>query len=59
MITISAFADEAAADLAGQIEVLTELVHRWTPEHMHQRGLEDDLVEVRAKTREFFDRVFR
>jgi [glutamine synthetase] adenylyltransferase / [glutamine synthetase]-adenylyl-L-tyrosine phosphorylase len=41
-----------------QMRVLTELVHRWTPEHLHDRGLDAKLAQIRERTREFFDRVF-
>jgi hypothetical protein len=42
-----------------QIEVLTELVHRWTPAHMNDQSLAARLSQVRKRTREFFDRLFR
>jgi glutamate-ammonia-ligase adenylyltransferase len=41
-----------------QMRILTELVHRWTPEHLHSGSLDAKLAEIRARTREFFDRVF-
>jgi glutamate-ammonia-ligase adenylyltransferase len=41
-----------------QIRILTELVHRWTPDHMHDRSLDAKLAQIRERTREFFDRVF-
>jgi len=41
-----------------QMRVLTELVHRWTPEHLHDRSLDAKLAQIRERTREFFDRVF-
>jgi hypothetical protein len=40
------------------MRVLTELVYRWTPEHLHDRGLDAKLAQIRERTREFFDRVF-
>jgi glutamate-ammonia-ligase adenylyltransferase len=42
-----------------QLEVLTELVQRWTPAHMNDRPLAAKLSQVRKQTREFFDRLFR
>jgi glutamate-ammonia-ligase adenylyltransferase len=42
-----------------QLEVLTELVRRWTPPHMNDRPLNAKLAQVRKRTREFFDRLFR
>ena len=41
-----------------QFEVLTNLVKRWTPEHLHGRRIDATLREVRGRTREFFDRLF-
>jgi glutamate-ammonia-ligase adenylyltransferase len=41
-----------------QMRILTELVHRWTPERLHDRGLDAKLAQIRARTREFFDRIF-
>jgi [glutamine synthetase] adenylyltransferase / [glutamine synthetase]-adenylyl-L-tyrosine phosphorylase len=42
-----------------QLAVLTELVHRWTPEHMQNERLSVKLSQIRQQTREFFDRIFR
>jgi glutamate-ammonia-ligase adenylyltransferase len=41
-----------------QMRILTELVHRWTPEHLHGGSLDAKLAQIRTRTREFFDRVF-
>jgi glutamate-ammonia-ligase adenylyltransferase len=41
-----------------QFEVLTGLVKRWTPAHLHEQPLDVTLREIRARTREFFDRLF-
>jgi glutamate-ammonia-ligase adenylyltransferase len=41
-----------------QLEVLTNLVKRWTPEGLHERPLDETLREIRTRTREFFERVF-
>jgi glutamate-ammonia-ligase adenylyltransferase len=41
-----------------QLDVLTDLVRRWTPEGLHSRPLDETLREIRTRTREFFDRVF-
>ena len=41
-----------------QFEVLTELVKRWTPAHLHQQPLDVTLGEIRRRTREFFQRLF-
>src|ERR1700691_2542377 len=42
-----------------QSETLAELVRRWTPEELHDQRLDLKLGEIRQKTREFFNRVFR
>jgi glutamate-ammonia-ligase adenylyltransferase len=41
-----------------QFEILTSLVNRWTPEHLHQDRLDATLKEIRQRTREFFNRLF-
>jgi glutamate-ammonia-ligase adenylyltransferase len=41
-----------------QFEVLTELVKRWTPPHLHEQRLDATLREIRQRTREFFKRLF-
>ena len=41
-----------------QFEVLTELVKRWTPAHLHEQPLDVTLDEIRRHTREFFQRLF-
>jgi [glutamine synthetase] adenylyltransferase / [glutamine synthetase]-adenylyl-L-tyrosine phosphorylase len=40
------------------LEVLTNLVKRWTPEHLHDQRIDTALDEIRGRTREFFNRVF-
>ncbi len=39
-------------------EILTELVSRWTPEHLHDEPLELELAHIQERTREFFERLF-
>jgi glutamate-ammonia-ligase adenylyltransferase len=41
-----------------QFEVLTELVRRWTPDHLHDQRLDVELAQIRAGTRTLFDRLF-
>ena len=41
-----------------QFEVLTDLVKRWTPPHLHEQRLDATLKEIRRRTREFFNRLF-
>jgi glutamate-ammonia-ligase adenylyltransferase len=42
-----------------QLEVLTELGHRWIPSHLHNLPLDAQLAAIRQKTRDFFERLFR
>lgn len=42
-----------------QLTLLTELVRRWTPEHMHDQRLDEKLRQIRKRTREFFERLFQ
>jgi glutamate-ammonia-ligase adenylyltransferase len=41
-----------------QFEVLTDLVKRWTPEHLHGQRIDATLHEIRAHTRNYFHRLF-
>ncbi len=41
-----------------QLEVLTELVHRWTPPALHGRPLEEELADMRRRTRRMFQQIF-
>ncbi len=41
-----------------QFDMLTSLVKRWTPEHLHQQRIDATLREIRRTTREFFNRLF-
>ena len=41
-----------------QFEVLTSLVRRWTPEHLHHQRIDTTLAEIRNRTRAFFNRLF-
>lgn len=41
-----------------QIELVTELVHRWTPEHLNRQPLRAQLTQIRLRTREVFERMF-
>ena len=41
-----------------QFAILTNLVNRWTPEHLHEGRLDATLREIRRRTREFFKRLF-
>ncbi|HUK18486.1 MAG TPA: hypothetical protein VLW65_18815 [Bryobacteraceae bacterium] len=41
-----------------QLEILTNLVERWTPENLHGQRIEATLRDIRRRTREFFNRMF-
>ncbi|MGA2185427.1 MAG: glutamine-synthetase adenylyltransferase [Bryobacteraceae bacterium] len=41
-----------------QMECLTELVHRWAPEHMCRQPITAQLAQIKGRTRETFDRLF-
>jgi glutamate-ammonia-ligase adenylyltransferase len=51
-------AEGSLPSATSQVEVLTDLVKRWTPERLHAQPLDATLREIRGRTREFFDRVF-
>jgi glutamate-ammonia-ligase adenylyltransferase len=41
-----------------QLEMISRLVARWTPEHLHDQPLPEELQQIQDRTREFFDRLF-
>ena len=41
-----------------QLEILSNLVRRWTPPHLLEEGLERALQGIRQHTRDFFTRLF-
>jgi glutamate-ammonia-ligase adenylyltransferase len=41
-----------------QLAVLTDLVRRWTPEHLNRQPLKQELSKIQNRTREIFDRLF-
>jgi glutamate-ammonia-ligase adenylyltransferase len=41
-----------------QLEILTSLVQRWTPPHLHQERIDATLRDIRKRTRAFFDGLF-
>jgi len=41
-----------------QFEVLTNLVKRWTPEHLHGQRIDATLRDIRGRTRDYFHRLF-
>ena len=51
-------AEGALPTAQGQFEILTALVKRWTPDHLHRDRLDLTLSEIRRTTREYFHRLF-
>ncbi|MGI8742223.1 MAG: glutamine-synthetase adenylyltransferase [Bryobacteraceae bacterium] len=41
-----------------QLAILTDVVHRWTPDHLNHQSLQAQLPHIRNRTREIFDRLF-
>ena len=41
-----------------QLEMISELVSRWTPQHLHDQPLAQEVAQIQARTREYFDRLF-
>jgi glutamate-ammonia-ligase adenylyltransferase len=41
-----------------ELENLTELVRRWTPDHLQDQPLDIELAQIQSGTREFFNRLF-
>jgi len=41
-----------------QLENLTDLVCRWTPDHLHDQPLDIELAQIQRQTREYFNRLF-
>src|SRR5581483_7536435 len=55
------YSGHTAGDLPNaesQVAALTSLVRRWTPDHLNQQPLKAQLAQIRARTREIFDRLF-
>jgi [glutamine synthetase] adenylyltransferase / [glutamine synthetase]-adenylyl-L-tyrosine phosphorylase len=41
-----------------QLEMIEELTGRWTPHHLHDQPLTEELEQIRARTRDYFLRLF-
>lgn len=54
----SGHAQPSLPNSEAQLRVLTELVHRWTPEHQNGQPLTAELAKIQNGTREIFDRLF-
>jgi [glutamine synthetase] adenylyltransferase / [glutamine synthetase]-adenylyl-L-tyrosine phosphorylase len=40
------------------LDMLTDVISRWTPPRLHDQPLPDKVVYIRSRTREVFDRIF-
>ncbi|MCX6604754.1 MAG: glutamine-synthetase adenylyltransferase [Acidobacteria bacterium] len=40
------------------LDMLTDIISRWTPVHLHDQPLPDKVEQIRSRTREIFDRLF-
>ena len=40
------------------LDMLTDIISRWTPLHLHDQPLPDKVEQIRSRTREIFDRLF-
>jgi [glutamine synthetase] adenylyltransferase / [glutamine synthetase]-adenylyl-L-tyrosine phosphorylase len=54
----SGHAEASLPHSESQLRVLTELVHRWTPEHRKTQPLKSELAKIQNHTREIFERLF-
>jgi glutamate-ammonia-ligase adenylyltransferase len=54
----SGHAEGSLPNSESQLEVLTDLVHRWTPDHLNHQPLKIELSKIQNRTREIFDRLF-
>jgi glutamate-ammonia-ligase adenylyltransferase len=54
----SGHAEGSLPNSESQLEVLTDLVHRWTSDHLNQQPLKVELSKIQNRTREIFDRLF-
>ena len=41
-----------------QLQMIEELSGRWTPDHLHDQPLGEELEQIRARTRDYFLRLF-
>jgi glutamate-ammonia-ligase adenylyltransferase len=55
---ISGQAEGSLPSTAAQLELLSELVRRWTPDHLHDQALPVELAQIQHRTREYFNRLF-
>jgi glutamate-ammonia-ligase adenylyltransferase len=54
----SGHAETSLPNSESHLQVLTELVRRWTPENRNGQPLKAELAKIQNRTREIFDRLF-
>jgi [glutamine synthetase] adenylyltransferase / [glutamine synthetase]-adenylyl-L-tyrosine phosphorylase len=54
----SGHAEASLPNSEAHLQILTELVHRWTPEQRNGQPLKAELAKIQNRTREIFDRLF-
>ncbi|HEX5226499.1 MAG TPA: glutamine-synthetase adenylyltransferase [Bryobacteraceae bacterium] len=54
----SGHAEASLPHSESQVRALTELMHRWTPEHRNGQPLKAELAKIQNHTRAIFDRLF-
>lgn len=54
----SGLAEGSLPSSPAQLQLLTNLVTRWTPDHLHDQPLNVELAQIQARTREYFERLF-
>ncbi len=54
----SGHAEASLPNSEANLQVLTELVHRWIPENRNGQPLKAELAKIQNRTREIFDRLF-
>jgi glutamate-ammonia-ligase adenylyltransferase len=55
---ISGHTEGSLFSAESQLRMLTSLVSRWTPDHLHDQPLELELRQIQDRTRGYFDRLF-
>ena len=55
---ISGHTEGSLPSAESQLRMLTRLVSRWTPEHLHDQPLGLELLQIQNRTRDYFDRLF-
>ncbi len=54
----SGHAEGKLPESPAQLDMLTDLLKRWTPDHLHDQETPVELAQIQRRTREFFERLF-